>query len=242
MPCSVIAGNQRPKTPMQVNALANLAAGNIRSFYIIIGLVAVCLFSIAFAWKESNRAAHNIKVAWVKMMPNGTWDIEFHDEGRQPEFFPATIDYILTQWVERRFSEVAPTVKADYGFAYTFMSPKLRNDFTAANGFNAAGKAAQIADCTACAEVKTKVRNLDHYDSDKTRFGQRDGTLYRSNVFILKTKHNLDGSPATEPEKMIVSIQWRLKAKEEIQADKEILKQNPIGLEILSYELLNDRS
>jgi hypothetical protein len=239
-------GQKKPvncaSVPRRIDAMARLLAESLRSFYIILLLGLICLFSIMFAWKESNRADNNIKVAWVKMQPNGTWDVEFHDESRQPEFFPATIDYILTQWVERRFSEVSVSVKADYGFVYTFMSPKLRSDFTAANGFNAAVKAAEIADCATCREIRAKVRNLDHYDSDKTNFGKQDGTLYRSNIFISKASHNADGSPMAEPEKMIVSIQWRIKAKDEIQADKEILKQNPIGLEILSYELLNDRS
>ncbi|MFZ1983052.1 MAG: hypothetical protein WAU91_01485 [Desulfatitalea sp.] len=34
MPKSVVADEQRPKKPHQVNITANLAAGNIRQFYI----------------------------------------------------------------------------------------------------------------------------------------------------------------------------------------------------------------
>jgi len=228
--------------PQRLDLMAKITSELVRSFYIILMLGLLCLVAILFAWKESTRADTNIKVAWVKMHPNGTWDMEFHDENRQPEFFPATIDYILTQWVERRFSENGHTIKADYGYAYIFMNSKLRNDFTSPNGYHAAAKAAQIAECNACREVRVKVRNLDHYDSDKTRFGQHEGTLYRSNIFVLKTTLNADGSPLDEAEKMIVPVQWRIKAKDEIQADKEILKQNPIGLEILSYDLLTDVS
>lgn len=122
------------------------------------------------------------------------------------------------------------------------MSLKLRSEFVSSKGYNAPAKAAKIADCTACREVKFKVRNIDHYDSDKTKFGNHDGTLYRSNVFVQKTVYNTDGSPTKEPEKLIVPIQWRIKSREEIQADKDLLKQNPIGLEIIAYDLLKDVS
>lgn len=230
------------KAPRQTQLLGKFASENIRYFWIILALCLISLFSILSAWSSSRRADNNIKVAWVKLMPNGTWDVEFHDETRQPEFFQATIDYILTQWVERRYSEIAHSVKADFGFVYLFMSPRLQNEFTSPNGFNAAAKAAEIADCASCREIKATVRNIDHYDTDKTKFGQHKGTLYRTNVFIQKSAYNGDGSPATTPEKMIVSLQWRIKAKEEIQAQKEILKQNPIGLEIMAYELLKDIS
>ena len=53
---------------------------------------------------------------------------------------------------------------------------------------------------------------------------------------------NADGSVSGKPEKLIVPLQWRIKSKQEIQADKELLKQNPIGLEIISYDLLKDVS
>lgn len=231
------------KKPQRLNITARLMSETIRSFAIICLLCIVSLVSICFAWSEAKRADSNIKVAWVKMYPNGTWDVEFHDENRQQEFFQATIDYIITQWVERRYQEFSHSIKTDYGYVYIFMSPDLRSDFLSPDGYNAPAKAAEIADCTACRQVKIKVRNIDHYDSDKTRFGQYQGILYRTNVFVNKTILNADGSPSgDEPEKLIVPIQWRIMAKEEIQAQKDILKQNPIGLEIVSYDLLKDVS
>jgi hypothetical protein len=233
---------QSGKTLRHLNVAANLVSANTRSFFIILALCLISLVSILFAWTETNRADSNIKVAWVKMQPNGTWDVEFHDEDRQPEFFQATIDYIITQWVERLYSEIPHSIQSDYGYAYLFMSPKLRATFVSSDGYNAAAKAAKIADCNACREAKVTVRNIDHYDSDKTRFGKHEGTLYRSNVFVQKTTYNADGSPMGDPEKLIVPLQWRIKSKEEIQADKDLLKQNPIGLEIIAYDLLKDVS
>ena len=233
----------QPAKPARIDAMAKLMSENIRSFLIIVLLCLLSLVSILFAWKESTRADNNIKVAWVKLMPNGTWDIEFHDEDRQPEFFQSTIDYILTQWVERRYSEIPHSIQSDYGYAYNFMSPKLRQEFISPKGLNAPARAAEVSACSACKEVRFKVRSdPDHYDSDKTKFGQHDGTLYRTNVFVLKNTYGADGSPQGDPEKLIVSLQWRIKSKEEIQADKDLLKQNPIGLEITAYDLLKDVS
>lgn len=240
-----IKPDQKPSTkPKQIGLVAKLTSDNIRYFWIILMLGLISCISILSAWSSSKRADHNIKVAWVKMYPNGTWDVEFHDESRGPEFFQSTIDYILRNWTIRRFSEIPASIKSDYGYAYVFMSPKLRNRFMSKGegGFNAADKAAQIADSTAYREVRIQYRNMDHYDSDKTTFGKYQGTLYRTHVFINKITHNTDGSPLPDPQKMIVSIQWRILSKEEIQADKEIIEQNPIGLEIVEYDLLQDLS
>jgi hypothetical protein len=52
---------------------------------------------------------------------------------------------------------------------------------------------------------------------------------------------NSDGS-IMKTENMIVPLQWRLKSKREIQADKKILEYNPIGLEIMAYDILKDVS
>jgi hypothetical protein len=236
-----LKSKQVKKFPEHLNVVAKLASGNIYSFYIIILLGLISLTSIIFAMQESKRAADNIKVAWVKMYPNGTWDIEFYDEGRGPDFFQSTVDYILRLWVERRYSRLSRSVKEDFGYVNIFMSEKLKKAFVDPNGFHAVEKAAEIANCLGCEELKVKVRNIDHFDSDKTKFGQYAGTLYRSNIFANKIKISKDGIEG-KSEKVIVPIQWRIKSKEEIQADKRILKQNPIGLEIMSYEILQDVS
>jgi hypothetical protein len=225
----------------RVDTVARFASQNLRYFVIIILMGLICLSSIALAWIESNRAANNIKVVWLKMWPNGRWDMDFIDEDRGPEFFQSTVDYMLTQWVERRYSEIPSSIKSDYGFVFLFMSPKLQGSFVDTEGFNAYKKVADVMDCVGnCTEIRFKVTSLDHYDSDKTTFGRYEGILYRSNVFVKKTVEN--GGKSPKEEKIIVSVHWRIKSKEEIQKDKKMLKYNPIGMEILRYELLEDRS
>lgn len=241
----VLDANEQKKiksTPKLVKREATLNVEKNRWFVLAIILSVVALISAYSAYKANTRADHNIKVAWVKIYPSGTWDIEIEDDSRKPEFFQSTVNYLIRQWVQRRYSEVPHSVKNDYGYAYIFMSPKLRQLFVSSNQFNAPKKAAEIAACSACNHIEFKVRtDIDHYDSDKTRFGNHAGTLYRSNVFVRRETKSPDGS-LVDTANMIVSIQWRIKSTEEIQADKKMLQQNPIGLEVIDYDLLKDPS
>lgn len=205
----------------------------------ILGIIA--LVAMFMAVQANNRFAENVQVAWVKMYPNGTWDIDFYDESRGQEFFQSTIDALIREWVERRYSEVQHSIRFDYGYVQQFMSAKLAREFVDINGFNAARKAAEVMECMTCDETFASVRNIDHYDSDKTNFGRVEGTLYRSNVFIREeTKDSEGGEKGTNNK--IVSLQWRLKSKKEIEANRDQLKINPIGLEIIRSDLLADPS
>lgn len=225
--------------PKNVDREARLNVYNNRLFIILIIMGVVTLFAIYAQHKASIRADNTIKVAWVKMFPNGTWDISFTDENRQPDFFQSTIDYIIRNWSVRRYSKTPQTVNSDYGFCYAFMSPALQNEFVSPEGFNAPAKAAEVADCPRCPVTKIKVRNIDHYDSDETKFGQHKGTLYRTNVFATREVRASDGT-LNSTEDVIIPLQWRIMSQEEIQADKELLKTNPIGFELIDYDLLID--
>ncbi len=225
--------------PSHIDREGRLNVVNNRMFICILIMGFITLFAVYGQHKASVRADNSIKTAWVKMYPNGTWDIEFNDENRQQEFFQSTIDYMLRNFCVRRYSNIPHTINADYGFVYVFMSPPLQNDFVNSDGFDAPAKAAQIADCPNCPVTKIKVRTIDHYDQDKTRFGQIEGTLYRSNVFATRETRDSEGRLNTS-ENIIIPVQWRIKSREEIQADKALLKTNPIGLEIMEYSLLKD--
>ena len=228
-------------TPALAKREAVLNVEKNKWFIMALCLAVIAIIAMAMAYSAAKRADSNIKIAWVKIYPSGSWDIEFHDETRSPQFFQTTIDYLLRQWVERRYSQIPHSIKTDYGFVYNFMSAKLKQEFIGSKQFNAPSKAAEAAACTACNHIEFNVRTIDHYDSDSTRFGSHEGTLYRSNVFVEKLTRSPDGM-LIETRKMIVPIQWRIKSTEEIQADKKLLEHNPIGLEIIDYDLLKDAS
>lgn len=242
-PVVLDAGDQKKikETPRLVKREATLATDKNRWFIIAVILGLVALVSVLSAFKANIRADHNIKVAWVKLHPSGTWDVEFHDENRAPEFFQSTVDYLIRQWVERRYSKIPHSIKNDYGFVYNFMAAKLKQEFIGSSQFNAPKKAAEIAACSACNHVEFKVRTIDHYDSDKTKFGKYDGILYRTNVFVHRQTKSPDGN-LIATDNMIVPLQWRIKSTQEIQTDKKMLEHNPIGLEIVDYDILKDSS
>ena len=246
---SVISSQNSQKSLKKalVKGYSRLATERNRWFLIALVMALISLVSVIFAIREASEV-QEIKVVWVKMYPNGTWDTEFYDRNREKEFFQSTIDYLIRQWVIRRYSEIPVSIKNDYGFVYQFMSPIIQKEFLDKEGFSAAKKASDISTSTSCTLKKIKVRNISHYDSDKTKFGKYSGTLYRSNIFITRLSFNPDGTKTGE-EKLIVSLQWRIKSKEELMADDmfkkdsvRTLQNNPIGLEFLSYNIMNDSS
>lgn len=229
--------NIRAKRPLERDA--QIAVDRNRWFLVTCILLLLLFFACFSAYQANQRFANNVKVSWVKLYPNGTWDIDFHDENRGAEFFPATIDYLLRQFVERRFSKIAHSIRYDYGFAAQLMGTKLRREFIDSKQVNAPQLAADLEHCSNCDEVYITTRNIDHYESEQTVFARQPGTLYRSNIFVREIIKARDGSIRSQLNK-IVSLHWRIKSAAEIQAHKEQLKINPIGLEILKADYLND--
>lgn len=247
-PKKVVLNHEEQKkakgVPGNLNREAQLSTANTRLFIVCILLGLVALYAIYAQSKASTRANNNIKAAWVKMYPNGTWDVEFHDEFRKQEFFYSTIDYIIKNWVSKRYSKIPESIDSNYGYCYDFMSPELQNDFVSPEGFDAPAKAADIKECAQCLKVKVNRKSIvvDHFDSDVTMFGKHEGALYRTNVFATLEEIGPDGIKTGSARKVIIPMEWRLKSVQEIQAEKDILENNPIGLEIRDYELLEDKT
>lgn len=235
----------------QTHKEAALRVENNRYFVITVIFGIITILSIIFAIWASLRDVE-VKMVWIKMYRDGSWDVDVQSPLQEKDFFKDTIDKELITWVTKRYQEVPYSVKSDYGYVYNFMSPEMKSNFNSATGFNAIEKASKIASCESCDIVRVSVRSIDHYDSDLTKFGKFDGTLYRSNIFITLTYKNPHGSKE-ETENMIVSMKWRVKSKEEIEADKilkesikngdlTLIKLNPVGLEILESDIMKDRS
>ncbi len=214
----------------------------------------VLLFAVyqsVVANKAKDEAVNNTKVEWVKLYPNGSWDVELIEaqgESGEVDYFKSTVDSILLSWVERRYSKIPSTIKSDYGFSQYFMSPAMRVDFLSSGGFNAPQIAADIMEGTKSLEAKA-YGVPDHYDSDKTVFGTVPGQLYRSNIYIKEQVKASDGSLLGKSVKKIISLQWRIKTKQEIVGTEEARKEwnlikkiNPVGLEIIKAQKLRDLS
>jgi hypothetical protein len=211
------------------------------------GLLVLCMLLFFMYNKTAADARNNTQLMYIKMYPDGTWDMDFFDSKRAVEFLPATVDSLLTNWVQRRFREDPTTVSKDYGFARWFMDPKTSAAFMDPAQGDALRKATQIADCRNCPLKEIEIRTISHFDSDTGTFGQIPGAFYRTNVFIREKMLNDVGNLMSTKRK-IVKVQWRLMSKQEISAivatkdGMDWVRANPIGLQILGYELLVDPS
>lgn len=191
---------------------------------------------------------NNKELIYVRVKDNGTWDVDFADATRSVEFLPATVDSLITHWVTRRYQEIPHTVRYDYGYAQLFMTPQLGKVFLDPAQGNAVAKAAAIKECLTCPQKHIEVRTIDHTSGERTEFGKVSGQLYRTTVFIREVLKDDKGAIQGEPRLKIIPIHWRLMSKKEIEATVQMeggvlwLRNNPIGLQILDYQFLDDPS
>jgi len=209
-------------------------------------LIAVLILAFQVVSMADN-AANNHKVAWVKMYANGTWDVVLHENQGPQQFLQQTVDSLLSNWVKRRFSKIPETIRNDYGYATLLMSERKKGEFVDQEGFNAAQIAANVLACRGCDVMRYNVGPIDHFDIDEDLLSGVSSTVYRTNVFADKQVISASGQ-VKDSDKRIVRIQWRLMDAEEVQrmsrrdGGLEWLRQNPIGIEIVEYEELNDPS
>jgi hypothetical protein len=197
--------------------------------------------------RASAEARKNVQITYVKMFRDGSWDVDFADQNREVEFLPATVNSILTSWVQRCFREDPSTVGQDYGFCALLMSKELAGAFMDPKQFNAPHKAAEIRDKTSAPKKEIAIRTINHFDSEKATFGRAVGQFYRTNVFVVEQLVNDNGTLVSSTRK-IAQLRWRLLPKNEITArmqaknGQEWLRVDPIGLEVLDYQYLDDPS
>ncbi len=229
---------------------AELSADRNRWFVICLALVAVIIVLTFKLASMSTDIATNYKVAWVKMDPSGTWNIELSETQNERTYLAATVDAILAKWVKRRFSEQPETIRSDYGYILEFLSPRLKADFTSEGGFNAAQKAADIRGNRSHGAVVYEVGVIDHFDQDNNALfsGGIESVVYRTNIYVLRKEFLPTGAQRGEPDKRFITVEWRLMSGREIglivKKDGGIdwLRENPIGLEIVSYQENDDIS
>ncbi len=229
---------------------AELAADRNRWFVVSLVLALVIVLLAIKLSSLSIDIATNYKVAWVKMNPSGTWKIELSETQGERAYLRATVDSILSNWVRRRFSEKPETIRSDYGYALTFMSERLKVDFTSESGFNAAQKAADIRSNRSAGAVLYNIGTIDHFDQDNNALfsGGIEATVYRTNIYVQRRELLPSGVEKGAPDKRFITIEWRLMSGREIglivkkEGGIEWLRENPIGIEIVSYQENEDFS
>lgn len=251
---SAVSDTQTSKIAVEdIVRSASLRVDRGRWFMVaIIEAVALVFLMIAYV-KQTVETENNYDIAWVKMYKDGMWDIEFHGSEKSLEILPATVDSLLIQWVERRYSKVAETIRYDYGYVNGFMTRVLSAAFLSAEGENAGQVAQDVSECVDCKPIRYKAYLVDHFDFSPSDTGAIEGSIYRTNIYANKTEGNLSGMEKTgqderQVDKRIVRVDWRLMSQVDIKrkarqdGGMDWLHQNPIGLEIIAAVELDDTS
>lgn len=200
-------------------------------------LVLSILMNIAQGYwinKANIRAEMNTELMFVKMYPNGTWDVEYRESGNESDFFPLTIDKLIQDYVIARYNVIPGIMRREYGFASTFMSPQLKEWFTGSGQgqYNAPDKAEELNLVRISEEIN--IRFVDHFDVSTGVFVQGNSDIYRSNIFIERIKKNTLGQQQGEAINEVVTLHWRIKSVNELKGfNRDALRANPIGLEII---------
>lgn len=222
---------------------AALNAANNRYLLIIVLLI---LGHFVQTWVNASnfsKAQANKEIVYVKLSPDGTSDVsEFKPEDEQL-YFRSTIDAALERFAKARYGQQPETIRRNYGEAGVFMSDALMNDFvsTQPGGFNASQKAVDIAADKNSDRVDVDWGFADHYDRIPAVFEKKAGEVIRSNVYITITTRSASGIIKGTPVKKILRVQWRLLPKKALAQKKmDWLRINPIGLEMVEYDLIDD--
>lgn len=202
----------------------------------ILFLVFLC-FLLVMGWQVADsRFANNVRVSYVKLDPNGSYNVEYEDQDKPVDFFVNTVNSKLTEYIEKRFSKRKATISTDYGFANLFMSPQLSNSFL--NDAKAATVAAEHVACTKCADEEFSVRNIQGLTGDLVA-GSNSSTQYTTLVFSRMRKRSTEGY-ITECSNKIVTVLWHFRGKEDVVSKRDQLRFNPLGMEILREDVKDD--
>ncbi len=220
-----------------------LSSFSNKLFVIIVLALFVIIIQSCMINSANKRAETNTELMFVKMYPNGSWDVEYRKSGNEADFFPLTIDKLINDYVEARYSVIPGVMRRQYGFSSLFMSPQLRGEFLGSGekDFNAPVKA-EFYD-KAHIQEDVKIRFVDHFDISSGSFVHGNSDVYRTNVFIERQSRNKEGMAQGDPVNEVVTLHWRIRSVKELQKfTRDELRANPIGLEILKSKIVVDNS
>lgn len=200
-----------------------------------LGLVA---FAAVLGWRDADeRFANNVKVAWVKLEPNGPSQVEIDpSSGDQNRWYESGINASLINYVEHRFRKRRQTISVDYGYSLLFLGAAERNNFLEV--FNAAKAAAAFEQCGNCEENDIEVRAVDHDQMISPARAKDRTSVVESTVYM--TVRPLGSGSKSGQRYRFVKLLWQLKPVSEINKDLNALKANPLGIEILEQHDFDD--
>lgn len=223
---------------------ARLRMVNNRYFVIIVLLLLGHLFQGWISARAFNKAQTNTQLLYVKMYPDGTWHVDDVKPGDEQIYFRSTIDAIFEKYVTNRYGQLPETIKRDYAEAIVIMSDAMAAEFTSGGekGFNAVQRAVDISADKNADRIDVKWGFADHYDRIPAMFKKKPGEVIKSNIYFQTVQKAANGMLRKNGvHKQILRVEWRLLPVEELQNKKpDWLRVNPIGLEIIKADLIDD--
>ncbi|MGR5488127.1 VirB8/TrbF family protein [Vibrio alfacsensis] len=211
-----------------------------RWFFAVLSFSVVFLVFAFLLFYAFEKAQNNKEVVFVKLEPNGAWSVVDYLPQDEQLYFKTTIDALLQRFAKARYGLNPETIETDWGEASVFMSKALADSFVSPRGFDALGKIDAIRKLGNKADIDTS-RGVEHYDDVNWKQGDAESVVVRSNIYLTRTLIKQGRKQAAE--KLVLNVQWQLKDKTLLASDSmDVLRINPLGLTILSYQLNKERS
>lgn len=223
------------KKARYTKTIAMARAAENRWFYVALASLALACVT-TYGWHQADkRFAENVRVAYVKLAPNGTSFVEYEENGKPVDFYKTTVEGKLAEWVEKRYSKRKSTITTDYGFAHLMMSTELQNDFMVNE--KAATVAAEVTACANCTQKEMKIRDIQSIDKDLVP-GSSTRQQYNTLVFAIERTRESSGTVTCINK--IVTLLWTFRPMKEIVNKRDELRYNPLGQEIIRSSIRDD--
>lgn len=207
---------------------------------VVLLLVLASIAGLAMlGWMRANtQLVREARLTYVKLALDGSWSIS-QDMTQEVQYFETTLRNLLYDWIERRYSKRTQTIHQDWGVANSMYSPALQNWFQ--GEFQAKTVADKQSQCPGCPQITVKVRSHQHIDPLPRHIGTEPTRVVRTLIYADEITAPIN-SIRGDTVRKIYRVSWRLLDKASIQQRPDLLRFNPIGLEITEVEETNDET
>jgi hypothetical protein len=227
----------RSLLPDSISAQALSRQWAQRFFLIALAALVIALFALGMAKTAMDRYHHEARLTYVKLAPNGTWNVET-SAAEGVEYFEATLRQVMYDWIERRYSKRRSTILSDWGIANTMYSPELQAWF--ADTYRASVIAAEHAACSSCDDQVVRVRTHQHLTELPREVGAVDSEPFSTLLFADASRVPAGTVLPIDTVRKVYRVKWRFLAKASLQQRPDLLRYNPIGVQILGVEETED--
>lgn len=220
--------------------VAELRAMNNKLVFVIIFLMLVSLVAILFSWNRANKVDNSRELLYVQMWGDGSYRVLESLPEDDPVTNATLIDGLLDKYIKCRFGLIPQTAQTDLGDAVLFMTEPVYQYFIDKNGFNVGQIVSDITYKSNIIEIHWR-GTPDHYDIIEGKYKGKKIDVLRSNIYITRIEKDYLGNPI-KTDYLIAKLQWFLLDKKDVQKEfsQNELRVNPVGMKILSEELIVD--